>query len=858
MPLENKLSPPIINSKLPAFTGTKITVPFSLSRAVSPIDFDTVVLIIRSVQTNTDKLNGAIEDIYYQYNHVSKNYEAHFDVSATEFKPVIGQYYKVQIALRSAGSGIIGYYSTVGILKCTAEPRVTIKELLDGSRQHVYEYTGVYSHKEDISEKVYSYCFNLYNESNELVATSGELIHDNSKDTDSYESTDVWSVRKNLDANVNYEIEYNVTTVNGLKKTSGRYPIIESETKAPNVHADLVIENVFEDGYMLIKLVGDNSGALVTGRFILMRSSSEDNFETWYELARFDLSKWDSNTTKVLCKDYIVKQGIEYVYAIRAYNSLGLFSDRLKNKGGAVKCDFEDAFLYDGERQLKIRFNPKMTSFKSTILESKTDTIGGKFPFIFRNGNVTYKEFPISGLIALHGDENNEFLSNLFDTSEVLQDFKHELTTDNIRREREFKLMVLSWLTNGKPKLFRSPTEGNYIIRLMNTSLTPNDTLGRMLHTFSSTAYEIAEYNFENLKSLGFAMADYIETRTLRMNQIDLNNPPKEMIKNGVIVLPSAVYVSISATPYTQFEYTLEDSTTNPETIVSTGNFIFPQSILATNPMIAVKLISDSWGKKATLTYGYHDIAADTFSIVHNITISDEILQLVGEGFEEENNLVDELEDIRLKVGAFHYIRVQPRDTMKIYKQGDSYYFNNTGNKVTSLNPSIIYHVYNGVDAGATQSGMYLDGKDGIDGQLKSLDELNYNFHISGMQKGEYVDFNGNNVTTGRYDALTGFSNIDELYAGNGLLLDIVYQRKEILYVVEVVGGEYYDYKTGQAKIAWQEDLKYYHNLISENASSTLVNAWKDKVDNSYGIYLYWLEEAIKSIEEEYGVEYAL
>ena len=34
------------------------------------------------------------------------------------------------------------------------------------------------------------------------------------------------------------------------------------------------------------------------------------------------------------------------------------------------------------------------------MLETKTDTIGGKFPFIFRNGSVSYKEFPISGLIS--------------------------------------------------------------------------------------------------------------------------------------------------------------------------------------------------------------------------------------------------------------------------------------------------------------------------------------------------------------------------------------------------------------------------------------------------------------------------
>jgi hypothetical protein len=65
-----------------------------------------------------------------------------------------------------------------------------------------------------------------------------------------------------------------------------------------------------------------------------------------------------------------------------------------------VYADFEYAFLYDGERQLKIKFNPKVTSLKIDVLETKTNTIGSKYPFIFRNGQVYYKEFSISGLIS--------------------------------------------------------------------------------------------------------------------------------------------------------------------------------------------------------------------------------------------------------------------------------------------------------------------------------------------------------------------------------------------------------------------------------------------------------------------------
>jgi hypothetical protein len=33
----------------------------------------------------------------------------------------------------------------------------------------------------------------------------------------------------------------------------------------------------------------------------------------------------------------------------------------------------------------------------------------------------------------------------------------------------------------------------------MNSSLSPNEQLGRMLHNFNSTAYEVDEYKFENL-----------------------------------------------------------------------------------------------------------------------------------------------------------------------------------------------------------------------------------------------------------------------------------------------------------------------------------------------------------------------
>ena len=90
-------------------------------------------------------------------------------------------------------------------------------------------------------------------------------------------------------------------------------------------------------------------------------------------------------------------------------------------------------------------------------------------------------------------DENKEFdIENKYSLD---SNSKTALTINNFKNEREFKMAVLDWLNNGELKFFKSPGEGNYIVRLMNVSLSPNDTLGRMLHTFSCTAYEMKDYN---------------------------------------------------------------------------------------------------------------------------------------------------------------------------------------------------------------------------------------------------------------------------------------------------------------------------------------------------------------------------
>lgn len=191
--------------------------------------------------------------------------------------------------------------------------------------------------------------------------------------------------------------------------------------------------------------------------------------------------------------DALVEQGCSYKYKIA-----DIYINEIKQESEETEfiyCDFEDTFLTDGQENYRILYNPKVQSFKTVIAEQKIETIGGKFPLFVRNGNLNYKEIPISGLIAAVALESKNELR----ATTPAPAHENKTSGEKFREERDFKNKLERWLRNGQPKLFRSPAEGNYIIRLMNVSLSPEDKLSRMLHSFSATGYEIMEYNQENV-----------------------------------------------------------------------------------------------------------------------------------------------------------------------------------------------------------------------------------------------------------------------------------------------------------------------------------------------------------------------
>lgn len=466
-----KLYPPYIEGKIAAQTGSCLNIPFEMNRAVGKNDFAYIKAQIKTIAT------GATIGFV---NSVSvSNSIAVFDLEEVVLK--IGEYYKIQLAY-VASDGTVGYYSTIGVFKYTVQPTIYINQLKNGQTNvPLITYDGFY-YSSDQTEQEYSYKFDIYDSEN-LVYTSGELVHNYETEFDRFSPAFQPLLGKR------YKIVYTVFSTNGLEVSAGYYILdrVETQISFPP-EGELKAYADSDKGAINLKYIND--GRSIQGKFRLLRFS--DNECT--DFGSFIINK-KSVTSIDLYTDYAISQGVEYKYALEQFN------ENVKSKclySNSVIANFEDIFLSDGERTLKVRFDPKVSSFKTVLQESKVNTLGGQYPFFFRNGHSEYKEFPINGLISVLMDDDyfSAKEQSLFEKST-------DLTFNNIYIEREFKLEVLNWLNNGKPKLFRSATEGNYIVRLMNNSLTPNDTLGRMLHSFSSQACEIMEYNSQNLASQG-------------------------------------------------------------------------------------------------------------------------------------------------------------------------------------------------------------------------------------------------------------------------------------------------------------------------------------------------------------------
>lgn len=785
-----KLLPPYIDGGLPAQMGVGLAIPFRLNRGVSINQVKKMYARLKTVVT--DRLIAVLETTSFSADEKKDGtYIASFNLSdlpETE-KLLLGQTYKIQLAF---GNEMQGYFSSIGIFKYTAKPRVYIEGLDDSIVGNLYTYVGVYSQsgeEGDQTEKVYNYSFEVTDTYGTLIASSGLCIHDSTSDLVEDMSSDTWVLNQQLRHGIVYNIKYTIYTVNGIVE-SCHYNIINNEIEDETLEDSYTLEaeNDYNNGCIKVYL-RSKEDAMLTGGFVVSRASDKDNYQTWNDIFKFALLD-KAPLPKNLWVDYTAEQGVSYKYAIQRYNDAGFYSRRITNKEPVI-ADFEDIFIFDGKRQLKVRFNPKVTSFKNTILETKVDTLGGKYPFIFRNGNVKYKEFPVSGLISHLSDTDEMFMSNM--ELGFKEEFAHRHEThhqtelksitrgtqvdrDNIKAERNFKLKALEWLTDGQPKLFKSPSEGNYIIRLMNTSMSPNDTVGRMLHTFQSTAYEMAEYTFENLMRYGFVENHIIDNRILAVESIDLNLkefPYYNLIGKYPNGVKWAEFRNVPPGTIFNLQF-LNGNGVVPIRIPSNG---FYKVNIFNEPLMSIQLASIPEQYKqlsGRLDIGYYTqgIEIGDFSQIRKISIAD---VPSGTFFGGMNfDIVGRIEDVKFKIGRAYMIQLETRPTMDVYYNKGNYYYDNLFQDIVDIAPHYLYRILN-------------QNENWMDGSSREVFSSSPDFSFT-IQIGK--DFERESVNLGSYDhagiyVLKNIDDLEYLRIGSGLFVNMFYQRKEYIYGVE-------------------------------------------------------------------------
>lgn len=578
------LYPPIVEPMMPAFVGDTATISFENS-PYGDSDIQAVHLVLTTQYTNEsvlDRNKYPLEIKEYKIGDISNN-EIKIEIADLALKNFTEDlFYKAQLRFSKIASseqngefkaGFIesnisnfSEWSKPCLIKKIYNPQLKIAGFENAELGYyslmskTNQIHGELSFDKITKEYLYSYRIQITTNENVVIEDSGEcrsfensnafeyVIKKNLEDFTLYKMTITYKTNSGYIGNKEFLFQYDTTGLPSL-------PLVSIETSSDRVRGSINVT------------IKSNEG--LSENIMIRRASNKTNFSEWEDVHLFSILSnvnwsysWD---------DYLVEPGVVYKYGFqiyRKYNNEEARGEMGKSQTSVNVVLFDDIFLLDGKRQLRIKYDPNISSFKQNILEARVETIGSKYPWIKRNSNVNYKTFPISGLITYNMDtylddypwkmtrnengyyipQNDErvFEPSFYDMREYdeinktgnleITQYK-EVIKNNANQnidlefflEKKFRDEVMKFLQDGKVKVFKSETEGNMLIRLMDISFTPNKTLGRRIYSFSATAYEIDDYNLTQCKKYDiFKLGDYnnnLETTSCyigqKANQLD-------------------------------------------------------------------------------------------------------------------------------------------------------------------------------------------------------------------------------------------------------------------------------------------------------------------------------------------------
>lgn len=548
MSITSNLYPPILPNTAPAFIRTEsCRFYFAISDYNIINDIANVQVSITDLKTNTTALKTSLYPTGIKITalkrdiNVTDKYKYYVilnpsDLQAGEFGS--NQYYKIQMRFTSTSAQYIeitsqqkiakwlndnlpyfSEWSKVCIIRGISKPTLTINDL-DSSTETVLEkslfkligrLTFANNNEKDFLSKFNIKIYLKDKSKNDgFIYGSGDVNTENSDNQIDYE------LEFNFKERVHYILDFTYTT-NFLYKETVSYNLYFQKNETENPFSLSITATPLEE-YGYIEIYGEMKPErpnVLEKTVVLRRSCSKDNFQKEETLHVFDFGfssfKW---------QDLLVQSGIWYKYSLYILDS----SERVLYKPVESEytiCMFEDTFLVNNNIQFKLQFNPSISGFKYNTSESQQITIGSKYPYIKRNGENYYRTFSINGLVSSLSDSTDWYDSYYYQENEKpvnysyitskeqvygtsysrYVDYENKKSISNYLNpiyERLFRETIFNFLYDGKPKLFKSLTQGNILVKLSDIVFQPVQSLGRVLYSFSATATEIDEVTLQN------------------------------------------------------------------------------------------------------------------------------------------------------------------------------------------------------------------------------------------------------------------------------------------------------------------------------------------------------------------------
>lgn len=536
--MDNVLYPPIFyQSFMPAFTselGGKIYFGLSSFNFITTIEDLRVLITIDNQKTNKSAFSKTIAPIgIYDAGTIIQDkskttkdrYYIQIPIDENNITYDLNTYYKVQLRFIANTKKLVkitnttittnleklSEWSTAVLIRRISSPVITVQNMGTDSNSVTHWTTKNVIVQGEVSfknaketERIKSYQIKLYDEDQKnLFEDSKKIYLDNyKKNMELY-----YAFKHDFETNTVYSVEIILTTQEEFTYNEIYYFTIDEILIEDTLFENIEIESIKDEeggriGIHVYKDQAQNRNA----HFIIKRTSSKSNFEQWEEVYYYSNPLF--SIIDFTWFDTTVEAGVYYLYGIQRVLDDFKTKSQLLSLRNPIRLDFENILLTTKDRQLKIKYNGEISNITSNIIEAKVETLGGKYPIITRKGSTNYKSMTISGLITFLMDvrENSMKsspqdlygeLSSLYKEDDELRNLS---IYNNPVRERDFRQLVINFLQENNIKILRTLQEGNLLVKLMDIVVTPMNEMNNYLYSFSCTAVEVDDFNFENLK----------------------------------------------------------------------------------------------------------------------------------------------------------------------------------------------------------------------------------------------------------------------------------------------------------------------------------------------------------------------